>query len=147
MVETVYYKTYSDLIKLPTFEQRFEYLALHGVIGAETFGSNRCFNQDFYRRKEWKDARRAVIIRDNGCDLGIADREIVDRIYVHHINPITIEDVLNARPILFDPENLICVSNRTHEAIHYGDKSLLILDEIDRKPNDTCPWRNNNVRK
>lgn len=144
MAETAYYKSYSELMKLNTFEERFEYLALHGVVGAETFGSNRCLNQDFYRRKEWKDARRTVIIRDNGCDLGIKDRQIVDRIYVHHINPITLEDVLNARPILFDPENLICVSYTTHEAIHYGDKSLLMLDEPERKPNDTCPWKRGN---
>lgn len=141
MAETTYYKTYSELVKLDTFEKRFEYLALHGIVGAETFGSNRIHNQDFYRRKEWKDARRFVIIRDNGCDLGIQEREIVDRIYVHHINPITLEDVLNSRPILFDPENLICVSRKTHEAIHYGDKSLLLLDDVVRRPNDTCPWK------
>lgn len=136
-----YYRSYSELSKLRTFEERFDYLALHGMVGDVTFGFDRHLNQDFYRSKEWKSARRAVIIRDNGCDLGIPDREIVYRIYIHHINPITLEDVLKARPILFDPENLICVSHRTHEAIHYGDKSLLLLDEVTRKPNDTCPWK------
>ncbi len=141
MAETTYYKSYTELSKIKTFEKRFEYLALHGIVGAETFGSNRIFNQGFYQSKEWKDARRIVIIRDNACDLGIPGRDIVDRIYIHHINPITIEDVVNSRPFLFDPENLICVSFRTHEAIHYGDKSLLMLEEKERRPNDTCPWK------
>lgn len=141
MAEMTCYKSYSELSKIKTFEKRFEYLALHGIVGSETFGSNRFLNQNFYRSKEWKEARRIVIIRDNGCDLGIPDREIVDRIYIHHINPVTIDDVVNMNCSLFDPENLICVSHRTHEAIHYGDKSLLLLDETERKPNDTCPWK------
>ena len=159
MVETNRYnprlkKSYSELIKLKTFEERFDYLALHGIVGAETFGSNRFLNQDFYRRSEWKKARRLVIIRDSACDLGILDRPIdhyIDefgriinngqRVYVHHINPVTVEDVVNPSPILFDPENLICVSHLTHEAIHYGDKSLLFLGLTERKPNDTCPWK------
>lgn len=141
MAETTYFKTYKELSKIQTFEKRFEYLALHGIVGSETFGSNRLLNQNFYRSREWKLARRAVIIRDNGCDLGIADREIVDKIYIHHINPITLEDVVRHSYSLFDPENLICVSHRTHEAIHYGDKSLLLLEEVDRRPNDTCPWK------
>lgn len=141
MAETIYFKNYSELSKIETFEKRFEYLALHGIVGAETFGSNRLQNQNFYRSREWKQARRFVIIRDSGCDLGILDREIIDKIYIHHINPITLDDIVRHSPCLFDPENLICVSHRTHEAIHYGDKSLLLLEEIDRKPNDTCPWK------
>lgn len=141
MVETTYFKSYSELIKIPTFEKRFEYLALHGTVGAETFGSRRIFNQDFYRSKEWKDARRIVILRDNACDLGIVGREIVDKIYIHHINPISMNDIVYSTKLLFDPENLICVSFRTHEAIHYGDKSLLLFEERERYANDTCPWK------
>ena len=134
-------KSYSELIALPTFEERFNYCALHGTVGAATFGSHRFMNQDFYSRPEWKHARREVILRDNGCDLGIEDREILDRIYIHHINPLTIEDLVNSSPLLFDPENLICVSHITHEAIHYGDASLLQPLFVIRRPNDTCPWK------
>lgn len=134
-------RSYSELIKLNTFEDRFEYCALHGIVGAETFGSNRFMNQDFYRRPEWKKARRAVILRDNGCDLGIEDREILDRIYIHHLNPVKLEDLVNSSPLLFDLENLICVSYNTHQAIHYGDSSLLLHDYVPRRPNDTCPWK------
>lgn len=159
MAVTNYYKSkmrksYSELITFSTFEQRFEYLALHGEVGAETFGSHRFLNQDFYKTYEWKRARRFAIMRDNGCDLGVPGMEIdhfIDsygniiqtgnKIYVHHINPLTIEDVVNVSPLLFDPENLICVSHRTHEAIHYGDKSLLFTDLVERKPNDTSPWK------
>lgn len=134
-------KTYTELSKLPTFEERFEYLVLKGKVGAETFGSHRFMNQDFYNSLEWKRARRAVIIRDNGCDLGIEGRELFEAITVHHINPLTLADLQKSSPLLFDPENLICVSDRTHKAIHYGDKSLLLLDVVERKPNDTCPWK------
>ena len=159
MAETNYYrvkmrKTYSELMKLKTFEERFRYLALHGEVGSQTFGSNRFLNQDFYNSYDWRKARREVIIRDFGRDLGVPGMEIdhfIDRfgnvidtgkkIYVHHINPLSVEDVVNASPLLFDPENLICVSQRTHEAIHYGDGSLLFSTEIERRPNDTCPWK------
>lgn len=134
-------KTYTELSKLPTFEERFEYLVLKGKVGAETFGSHRFMNQGFYTSTEWKRARRAVILRDNGCDLGIEGRELFESITVHHINPLTLADLQKGSPLLFDPENLICVSDRTHKAIHYGDKSLLLLDVVERKPNDTCPWK------
>lgn len=134
-------KSYSELIRLPTFEERFEYCALHGKVGISTFGSHRFLNQDFYSRPEWKKVRRKVIIRDCGCDLGIEGREIGDRIYIHHLNPVTMDDLICARPILFDPDNLICVSHNTHEAIHYGDKNLLFTGLTERRPNDTAPWR------
>ena len=134
-------KRYSELIKLPTFEERFEYLKLDGRVGKETFGWDRIFNQSFYHSPEWKALRRDVIIRDNGCDLGIEDREIFDKIIVHHINPLTKEQLLNLDPCIFDMENLISCSHNTHNAIHYGDKSLLPQDPIERRPFDTCPWR------
>lgn len=135
-------KTYSELILLQSFEDRFNYLKLDGSVGIQTFGSERYLNQIFYNLPEWKTARRDVIVRDNGLDLAHPDRPIVGRIYVHHINPITISDVERRSSRLFDPENLISVSFRTHNAIHYGDKTLLIPTEpIERKPNDQCPWR------
>ncbi len=130
------------MIKIPTFEERFEYLKLTGSVGRETFGSNRYLNQIFYNTSEWKRARRDVIARDNGCDLGIDDRSIGRGIYVHHINPISQEDVLNRHECLFDLENLITVSFNTHNAIHYGDKNLLIPSApAERKLFDTAPWR------
>lgn len=135
-------KTYSELITLPSFEERFEYLKLGGKVGEETFGYDRWLNQMFYNSREWRDFRREIIIRDMGCDLGIADREIQGIIIVHHINPIpkyAIEKRL--LDILMNPENAISVSHNTHNAIHYGDASLLIRDPIERKLNDTCPWR------
>lgn len=134
-------KSYSELIKLGTFEERFEYLKLNGRVGESTFGYDRYLNQLFYTTAEWKAARNLVIIRDNGCDLGIDDRIIGGRIFIHHINPITKEDILNRHQKLFDPENLICVSKLTHDAIHYGDENLLIKAPIERSKNDTCPWR------
>lgn len=134
-------KSYSELIKLETFEERFEYLKLNGRVGESTFGYDRYLNQLFYTTAEWKAARNLVIIRDNGCDLGIDDRIIGGRIFIHHINPITKEDILNRHPKLFDPENLICASKLTHDAIHYGDENLLIKAPIERSKNDTCPWR------
>ena len=134
-------KSYSELIKLETFEERFEYLKLNGRVGESTFGYDRYLNQLFYTTAEWKAARNLVIIRDNGCDLGIDDRIIGGRIFIHHIDPITKEDILNRHPKLFDPENLICVSKLTHDAIHYGDESLLIIAPIERTRYDTCPWK------
>ncbi len=135
-------KTYSECISLPTFEERFEYLKLSGGVGMETFGSSRYLNQIFYGTPEWKRARRDVIARDEGCDLAHPDRPINTKIYVHHINPITVDDILQRRDFLFDPENLISISFNTHNAVHYGDASLLIPSKpIERKPFDQAPWR------
>ncbi|MGN1394180.1 MAG: hypothetical protein ACI4V7_09170 [Succinivibrionaceae bacterium] len=136
-------KSYSELITLKTFEDRFEYLKLDGTIGFETFGHDRYLNQQFYNSYEYRKFRREIILRDNGCDLGIEDRPINGLIIIHHINPIAVEDILDRNiKILLDPENSICVSHRTHNAIHYGDSSSLITDPIERKQNDTCPWKN-----
>ena len=137
-------KTYTELIKFPTYEERFRYLRLYGTVGKETFGFDRYINQWLYQRsKKWAAARRAVIIRDGACDLGIADREIFDKIIVHHMNPITIEDLENESDYIFDPEYLICTTHITHNAIHYGDENLLIKTPIERTRNDTCPWKQN----
>ena len=134
-------KSYSELIQLETYEERFEYLKLNGVVGKETFGFDRILNQILYKNPRWRRKRNDIIIRDNGCDLGIEGREIRGPITVHHINPITVEDILNGNPIVYDDENLICVTQNTHNAIHYSDDSILIKDPIVRKPNDTCPWK------
>ena len=134
-------KSYSELIPLETYEERFEYLKLNGVVGKETFGFDRILNQILYKNPRWRRKRNDIIIRDNGCDLGIEGREIRGPITVHHINPITVEDILNGNPIVYDDENLICVTQNTHNAIHYSDDSILIKDPIMRKPNDTCPWK------
>jgi hypothetical protein len=135
-------KSYSELITIPTYEGRFEYLQLDGTVGKETFGFDRYLNQQFYNSYEYRKFRREMIIRDMGCDLGIEERPINGLIILHHINPIAPEDILNRNiRILLDPDNTICVSHRTHNAIHYGDSSLLITAPIERKPNDTCPWR------
>lgn len=137
-------RTYSELITLPTFEERFQYLRLDGQVGAETFGFDRYLNQIFYRTdKEWLSVRDYVIIRDNGCDLGILDRQIHGRIFVHHMNPITKEDIIRRTKYLLDPEYLICTIKLTHDAIHYGDENLLLKGPIERTRNDTCPWRHN----
>ena len=136
-------RSYSELASIPTFEDRYSYLRLYGSVGEDTFGYNRVFNQYFYHSPEWRRTRREIILRDNGCDLGVEGYEIVGRIYVHHINPITLEDVEELSDRLFDPENLICVSFDTHNAIHYGDTSLLPKSPIVRVPGDTCPWRKN----
>lgn len=134
-------RTYSELITLPTFEERFEYLRLGGKVGAETFGFDRYLNQIFYKSDKWLSVRDKVIIRDNGCDLGIEGREIYGRILVHHINPITMDDIVNHSSWILDPEYLITTVKNTHDAIHYSDESLLIKDPIERRKNDTCPWR------
>ena len=134
-------KTYSEVIALPTFLERFEYLKLGGRVGAETFGFDRYLNQTLYRSSEWKRFRRDMIVRDNGCDLACEDYEIHSKILLHHINPLTADDVINRDPKIFDPENVICVSLNTHNAIHYGDKDLLLTDFITRTKNDTCPWK------
>lgn len=134
-------KTYSELITLPTFEERYRYLRLRGSVGKDTFGFDRYLNQNFYRSLEWKRVRDKVIIRDNGCDLGIEDRMIPGRVLIHHMNPITEQDILRATDILLNPEYLICVSHTTHNAIHFGDEDLLITNPVVRTPNDTCPWK------
>lgn len=135
-------RTYSELIKLPTFEERFQYLKIGGRVGEETFGFDRYLNQIFYKSAKWLKSRDIVIIRDNACDLGIPDREIkYQSILVHHMNPISIDDILSESDFLFDPEFLICTVKRTHNAIHYGDESILQLAPIERFKNDTCPWR------
>ena len=134
-------RTYSELITLPTFEERYEYLKLGGKIGEETFGFDRYLNQTFYKTDEWRAVRDFVIIRDGGCDLAMEDREIHGRILVHHMNPIRAEDILSRSKYLLDPEYLICTIKNTHDAIHYGDRSLLLTTPIERRINDTCPWR------
>ena len=134
-------KTYSELITISTFEERFEYLKLDGQVGVETFGFNRYLNQAFYKSDEWLSIRDYVITRDNGCDLGMEGYEIYGRILIHHINPITKDDIIQRSRILLDPENLITTVKRTHDAIHYGDSNLLIKAPIERRKNDTCPWR------
>ena len=134
-------RTYSELSQLATFEERYRYLRLGGYVGKETFGFDRWINQMFYKDPEWLKIRDIVIMRDNGCDLGIEGREIYSRIIVHHMNPITKADILDRSKFLLDPEYLICTVKNTHDAIHYGDESLLITLPIERSKNDTCPWR------
>ena len=134
-------RTYSELIKLRTFEERYEYLKLNGKVGEETFGFDRYLNQIFYRSKEWASIRDQVIIRDCGCDLAAEGYEIYGKILIHHMNPITKADILERSDLLLNPEYLICVSKRTHDAIHYGDRDLLTTGPIERTRNDTCPWR------
>ena len=134
-------KTYSELITFPTFEERFQYLKLGGAIGVETFGYDRYLNQILYNSPEWKRFRNKIAVRDNGCDLALEGFEIHCSILIHHINPITVEDVLRRNPCIFDPENAITTMLRTHNAIHYGDESLLMLAPKERTANDTCPWR------
>lgn len=134
-------KCYSELITLPTFIERYRYLKIGGRVGADTFGHDRYLNQMLYHSGEWLDFRDEIIIRDNGCDLAHPEFEIHDRILIHHINPITVEDVLRRDPKIFDPENVISTVLNTHNAIHYGDESRLMLLPITRTKNDTCPWR------
>ena len=134
-------KTYSDLIKLPTFLERFDYLQIGGRVGEETFGSKRYLNQSFYHSAEWRKFRREIILRDRGCDLGCEGYDIYGKIYIHHINPINVEDILERKEVLMNPDNAISVSFKTHEAIHYGDIDLLPIEPVERRPNDTIPWR------
>ena len=134
-------KTYSELITLPTFEERYRYLRLGGTVGEDTFGFDRYLNQVFYRSQRWKKIRDHVILRDNGCDLAMPDREICERIIIHHMNPITLQDIEYESEFLLDPEFLICTIHSTHNAIHYGDESLLLTVPKERTKNDTCPWR------
>ena len=134
-------RTYSELIALPTFEERYRYLRLGGIVGEETFGFERYLNQIFYKSGEWRALRNHIIVRDNGCDLGVDGYEIQGRILIHHMNPITSEDILKRSDFLLNPEYLISTSHNTHQAITYGDESLLIQAPIVRTKNDTCPWK------
>ena len=134
-------RTYSELILLPTFEERFKYLQLNGRVGDDTFGFDRYINQNFYRSAEWKRIRDLVIMRDNGCDLALEGYEIYGRILIHHMNPITVKDVELSTEYLMNPEYLICVTHNTHNAIHYGDEKLLMKGPVVRTKNDTCPWK------
>lgn len=135
-------KTYSELITLPTFLERYNYLRIGGRVGEETFGFDRYLNQEFYQRDpEWKSVRDRVIIRDLGRDLAIEGREIYGRILVHHMNPVTVDDIIHRTKYLLDPEYLICTMKSTHDAIHYGDVNLLNNGPIERRKNDTCPWK------
>ena len=140
-MNTMTIRTYSQLMQLQTFEERYDYLKLGGVVGEDTFGFDRYMNQNFYRSREWKRVRDEVIMRDNGCDLGVDGHEIRGKILIHHMNPITSEDIHRVSDYLLNPEYLICVTHRTHNAIHYGDERLLITAPIERTQNDTCPWR------
>lgn len=134
-------RTFSEFRKLRTFEERFEYARLGGIVGKETFGGHRYLNQILYSSSDWKEARRKCILRDDSYDLALRGYPILGRIYVHHLNPITIEDILERKDWVFDPEYLVCVSLETHNALHYGDISYLEIKPVQRKKNDTCPWR------
>lgn len=135
-------RTYSELIRIPTFEERLEYLRLKdGKIGMPTFGKNRYVNQSFYQSSEWKSLRHKIIVRDNACDLAMDGYEIYKRPYIHHINPVTLEQLINHDPIAWDPENLVTVSYDTHTAIHFGTEALAAIQPTVRTPFDTCPWK------
>ena len=134
-------KTYSELIEIPTFLERYRYLRIGGAVGKETFGYDRYLNQILYKSDKWKRFRREIIVRDNGNDLACDGFQIFGKILIHHINPITVEDVLHRDPRIFAPENVISTTLNTHNAIHYGDESLLMIAPVERSKNDTCPWR------
>ena len=134
-------RTHRELCKLKTFKARYNYLRLRGTVGQDTFGYDRYLTQVLYRSSVWRSVRDEVIIRDSGCDLGIPGYDVVDQIVVHHMNPITEEQIENVDDIMFDPDFLICTSHRTHLAIHYGDESLLPKPMVIRRPGDTVPWR------
>ena len=134
-------RTYSELITIPTFEERFEYLQLKGSVGKDTFGYDRYLNQVLYRSPEWKRLRNQIIIRDGGCDLACDGYDIYGKVLIHHLNPITVEDVLTRSRKVFDQDNLVCVTHNTHNGIHYGDSILLVTGVFTRTKNDTCPWR------
>lgn len=134
-------RTYSELITLPTFKERYEYLKLNGRVGEETFGFDRYLNQAFYKSEEWRAVRDYIIVRDNGCDLGMEGHEIFGKILIHHMNPISKRDILDRSDLLLNPEYLICTIKNTHDAIHFGDENLLIVAPIERRKNDTCPWK------
>lgn len=134
-------RTYQELVKLQSFKDRFNYLKLDGIVGKDTFGFDRYLNQKFYRSSEWRKIRRDIVARDRGYDLGIRDRPIGGRVYIHHMNPINSDDIVHSSDFLLNPNYLISVSFDTHNALHYGDISLVEHEIVERKPNDTCPWR------
>ena len=134
-------RRYTELKRIGTFKERYEYLRLAGIIGESTFGFDRYLNQLLYTSDKWRNLRNQIIIRDNGCDLGMEGYDLHNRIIVHHMNPLTIDDVINVSDDIFNPEYLICTSMKTHNAIHYGDESLLPQLPVERLPNDTCPWK------
>ena len=134
-------KSYNELIQIPTFEERFKYLQIFGLVGRETFGYDRYLNQMLYTSKVWRKLRNDIIIRDDANDLGLDGFKIGGKIYIHHINPISKDDILNGNPMVYDPNNLVCSSEDTHKAIHYGSLDSLVTTLIERKPGDTCPWR------
>lgn len=140
-MNTTNIKTYSEMVRLPTFLERYRYLKIGGQVGYETFGYDRYLNQILYRSPEWKRFRRDIIIRDNGCDLACDGYEIIGKVLIHHIDPITVRDIELRDQKIFDPENVVSVTLNTHNAIHYGDESLLITEPLVRTPNDTCPWK------
>lgn len=143
MAETIL-KRYSELILLPTFKERYEYLKLGGIIGSETFGFDRYLNQSFYKTKEWESIRNYIIVRDNGCDLGVPGMEIRGKIIVHHVNPISMDDIVKHSDWILDPEFLISTSMDTHNAIHYGSEDIVACKTfVERTPNDTTLWRTN----
>ena len=136
------YLSYNEMAQFPTFEERYRYLKQNAKVAEDTFGFERYLNQQFYKSREWQQIRNYIIVRDNGCDLGCPDRPIQGNIYIHHINPISKEDVIEHSDKLVDPNNLVCVSLETHNAIHYGDDQILEKYEfVERTPNDTCPWK------
>ena len=141
MVTMMSIRTYSELITLPTFEERFKYLQLNGQVGESTFGFDRYMNQVFYRSQKWKSIRDFVIIRDCGCDLGVEGYDIHGKIIIHHMNPLSMRDIETESDFLLTPDFLICTTHNTHNAIHYGDENLLVTAPIERTKNDTCPWR------
>ncbi len=134
-------RRYSELVMLPTFEDRYRYLRLSGSVGKETFGFDRYMNQFFYKSPEWRRVRDIVITRDAGCDLGVAGHEIFGRVLIHHMNPISPDDIRTRSDLLLNPEYLITTVHETHQAIHYGDENLLVSEPVQRQKNDTCPWR------
>lgn len=141
VTKTMNSRSYSEAIKYETYEERFNYLKIGDRVGEKAFGSNRRIKQLLYKDPEWRRKRDKIILRDGGCDLGVNGREINGPISVHHINPITVEDVINRAPKVFDDDNLICAADLTHKAIHYSDDSILMKDPIVRTKNDTCPWK------
>lgn len=142
MVTSKMIKTYEELLKFKTFEERFNYLRLDGTVGKDTFGFDRFFNQIFYKSKDWLHIRDQIIIRDNGCDLGVEGYEIRgQRFVIHHLNPILLSDITERTDLLLNPDFLITTTHRTHNAIHYGDESILFKGPIERRKNDTCPWK------
>lgn len=135
-------RTYRELIQLPNLKERFRYLKLSGAVGKATFGYDRYLNQNFYRSQDWKRLRNEIIVRDDGCELGLEDHPIAGRIFIHHMNPIDDEDIINSTEYLMNPDYLVCVSHDMHNAIHYGNEDILrAKDFIPRTPNDTCPWK------